>query len=65
MVVSRRDFLLKLSVGMAALPFGRDISWAQTKSKLGYMKIVDSAAMFISLADESLKIERLASRQRA
>jgi NitT/TauT family transport system substrate-binding protein len=44
---------------MAALPFGRDISWAQTKSKLGYMKIVDSAAMFMAMEKGFFKAEGL------
>src|SRR6476659_3166927 len=59
MVVSRRNFLLKLSVGIAALPFGRGTSWAQTKSKLGYMKIVDSAAMFMAMEKGFFKAEGL------
>ena len=59
MTVSRRNFLVKLSVGMAALPLARGLSWAQTKSKLGYMKIVDSAAMFMAMEKGFFKAEGL------
>ena len=49
MTISRRNFLTKVAIGVAAAPWMRDLSWAQTKGKLGYMKIVDNAAMFLSM----------------
>ena len=44
MRITRRNFVSKLTVGLAGLPLVRGLSWAQTKGKLGYMKIVDNAA---------------------
>lgn len=49
MKISRRHFLTKVSVGVAGFSLLRDMSWAQTKAKLGYMKIVDNAAMFMAM----------------
>ena len=59
MRVSRRNFLVKLSVGIAALPFARELVWAQAKGKLGYMKIVDNAAMFMAMEKGFFKAEGL------
>ena len=59
MVLSRRNFLLKLSVGVAALPFMPGLSSAQAKGKLGYMKIVDNAAMFMAMEKGFFKAEGL------
>ena len=59
MRVTRRKFLLKLSVGIAAVPFAREWGWAQTKGKLGYMKIVDNAAMFMAMEKGYFKAEGL------
>ena len=47
MKISRRNFLTKVTVGVAGMSLLRDVGWAQTKGKLGYMKIVDNAAMFM------------------
>ena len=59
MTLSRRNFLMKLSVGIAAWPLARGLSWAQTKGKLGYMKIVDNAAMFMAMEKGFFKAEGL------
>jgi NitT/TauT family transport system substrate-binding protein len=59
MIVSRRNFLVKLSVGIATLPFSREFAWAETKGKLGYMKIVDNAAMFMAMEKGFFKAEGL------
>src|SRR5499427_8446874 len=59
MRVTRRKFLLKLSVGIAAVPLAREWGWAQTKGKLGYMKIVDNAAMFMAMEKGYFKAEGL------
>lgn len=55
----RRDFLTKVSVGVAGLTLLRDTSWAQTKAKLGYMKIVDNAALFMAMDKGFFKTEGL------
>jgi NitT/TauT family transport system substrate-binding protein len=49
MGLTRRDFLGKVTVATASLPFMRGLSWALTKGKLGYMKIVDTAPMFVAM----------------
>ncbi len=59
MGISRRSFLAKVSVGIAALPFAEGFSWAQTKSKLGYMKIVDCSPMFMAMEKGFFKAEGL------
>ena len=59
MVISRRNFLTKLTVGVVALPLLRGSSWAQTKGKVGYMKIVDNAAMFVGMEKGFFKAEGL------
>src|SRR5438128_1396049 len=59
MTLSRRNVLMKLSVGIAAWPLARGLSWAQTKGKLGYMKIVDNAAMFMAMERGFFKAEGL------
>jgi NitT/TauT family transport system substrate-binding protein len=46
---TRRKFLETLAVAAAGLPLLRAHSWAQAKSKLGYMKIVDTAPMFVAM----------------
>ena len=57
MTISRRHFLTKVTVGVAGLTLTRDLSWAQTKGKLGYMKIVDNAAMFMAMEKGFFKAE--------
>jgi NitT/TauT family transport system substrate-binding protein len=59
MVVSRRNFLVKLTVGVAALPLLRASGWAQAKGRLGYMKIVDNAALFVGMEKGFFKAEGL------
>lgn len=59
MSMNRRSFLTRVSVGVAALPFMHGFSWAQTKGKLGYMKIVDNAAMFVAMEKGLFKAEGL------
>ncbi|HEX9662824.1 MAG TPA: ABC transporter substrate-binding protein [Candidatus Binatia bacterium] len=49
MGLTRRDFLGKVTVAAAGLPLLSRPSWAQTKGKLGYMKIVDNAPMFVAM----------------
>ncbi|MBM4261006.1 MAG: transporter substrate-binding domain-containing protein [Deltaproteobacteria bacterium] len=59
MLISRRNFLTKVTVGVAGVSLLRDVVWAQTKSKLGYMKIVDNAAMFMAMEKGFFKAEGL------
>src|SRR5215204_960634 len=57
MIISRRHFISKIAVGVAAAPWLGNLSWAQTKGKLGYMKIVDVAAMFMAMEKGFFKAE--------
>lgn len=59
MTISRRNFLTKLTIGVAGLPLARGLSWGQAKSKLGYMKIVDNAAMFVAMEKGFFRAEGL------
>lgn len=59
MSINRRSFLTKVIVGVAGMPLARGLSWAQTKNKLGYMKIVDNAAMFMAMEKGFFKAEGL------
>jgi NitT/TauT family transport system substrate-binding protein len=59
MGITRRNFLSKLTIGFAGLPFVPGLSWAQAKGKLGYMKIVDNAAMFMAMEKGFFKAEGL------
>ena len=59
MKISRRNFLTKLTIGVGALPLTRGFSWGQAKSKLGYMKIVDNAAMFVAMEKGFFRAEGL------
>jgi NitT/TauT family transport system substrate-binding protein len=59
MGITRRNFLTKVTVSVAALPFARSFSFAQLKGKLGYMKIVDNAAMFVAMEKGFFKSEGL------
>ena len=59
MGITRRHFVSKLVIGIAGSPFIRGLSWAQTKGKLGYMKIVDNAAMFVAMEKGFFKTEGL------
>ena len=46
---TRRQFLETVTVAAAGLPLMEGVGWAQTKGKLGYMKIVDTAPMFVAM----------------
>ena len=59
MNISRRSFLAKVAVGTVALPLFESFAWAQAKGKLGYMKIVDNAAMFMAMEKGFFKAEGL------
>lgn len=59
MGITRRDFVAKLTVGIAGLPLAGGLGWAQTKGKLGYMKIVDNASMFVAMEKGFFKAEGL------
>src|SRR5215510_13027022 len=59
MVISRRSFLTRLTVGVAGFTLLRDVSWAQAKGKLGYMKIGDNAALFVGMEKGFFKAEGL------
>src|SRR5918992_6108231 len=59
MRTNRRNFLLRVTIGIAGLSLTRGHSWAQTKSKLGYMKIVDNAALFVAMEKGFFKAEGL------
>ena len=59
MKITRRNFLAKVTVGVIGLPQMQGLSWAQAKGKLGYMKIVDNAAMFMAMEKGFFKAEGL------
>ena len=59
MIISRRNFLTQLTVGVAGLPWLGGVTWADAKGKLGYMKIVDNAAMFVAMEKGFFKAEGL------
>jgi ABC-type nitrate/sulfonate/bicarbonate transport system substrate-binding protein len=49
MQLTRRSFVTNVVVGSASLPFMQGLSSAQVRGKLGYMKIVDTAARFMAM----------------
>jgi NitT/TauT family transport system substrate-binding protein len=59
MNIHRRSFVTKVVVAVAGLPFMHRMSWAQAKGKLGYMKIVDNAALFLAMEKGFFKAEGL------
>lgn len=59
MIISRRNFLTKVTVGVAGIPLLRDVSWAQAKGKLGYMRIVDCSPMFMAMDKGFFRAEGL------
>jgi len=59
MKVPGRTFLGRISLALVALLLIHGFAWAQTKSKLGYMKIVDNAAMFMAMEKGFFKAEGL------
>jgi ABC-type nitrate/sulfonate/bicarbonate transport system ATPase subunit len=61
MQLTRRRFVTKVVVGIASVPFMKGLSSAQIRGKLGYMKIVDTAAMFMAVEKGFLR-ENLAGK---
>ena len=59
MKISRRSFLTKVTVGVAAFPIVGNLAWAQSKGKLGYMNIVDNTPMFVAMEKGFFKAEGL------
>src|SRR5262245_54693057 len=59
MGMTRRKFVGKVGVGVVGLPLVGGLRWAQGKGKLGYMKIVDNAAMFVAMEKGFFKTEGL------
>ena len=59
MKVPGRTFLGRITLALVALLLIHGFAWAQTKSKLGYMKIVDNAAMFMAMEKGFFKAEGL------
>jgi NitT/TauT family transport system substrate-binding protein len=59
MGITRRKFLTRLTVGVASLPLTQRLGFTQVKGKLGYMKIVDNAAMFMAMDKGFFKAEGL------
>lgn len=59
MGVTRRDFLVKVALGVTGLPLLSDFALAQAKVKLGYMKIVDNASLFVASEKGFFKKEGL------
>jgi NitT/TauT family transport system substrate-binding protein len=57
MSLTRRSFLVR--VGLAALPLLRGGAAAQVKGKIGYMKIVDNASLFVAAEKGYFKKEGL------
>lgn len=59
MKVPGRTFLGRITLALVALLLIHGFAGAQTKSKLGYMKIVDNAAMFMAMEKGFFKAEGL------
>jgi NitT/TauT family transport system substrate-binding protein len=59
MSITRREFIARVAVGVAGVPLMGGLSQAQAKGKLGYMKIVDNAAMFVAMEKGFFKAEGL------
>ena len=59
MALNRREFLASAGLGIAVLPILKDIVLAQAKSKVGYMKIVDNASLFMAAEKGLFKKEGL------
>lgn len=59
MAITRRDFMAKVAVGIVGVPFLRERALAQTKGKVGYMKIVDNASLFMATEKGFFKKEGL------
>ena len=59
MIISRRNFLTKVSVGVAGMSLMPGLGWSQSKGKLGYMRIVDCSPMFMAMEKGFFKAEGL------
>ena len=59
MALTRREFLATASLGIAGVPFLNGFARAQTKTKVGYMKIVDNASLFMAAEKGLFKKEGL------
>lgn len=59
MGITRRKFLTGVTVATAGLPFLRGVTLAQVKARLGYMKIVDAASLFMAMDQGFFKKEGL------
>jgi NitT/TauT family transport system substrate-binding protein len=58
-MITRRKFLVGVAVGAAALPLAPSLGFAQLKGKVGYMKIVDNASLFMAIEKGYFKAEGL------
>ncbi|MGB7951793.1 MAG: ABC transporter substrate-binding protein [Candidatus Binatia bacterium] len=59
MSITRRAFISTVAVGVAGLPLMGGLSRAQARGKLGYMKIADTAPMFVAMEKGFFKAEGL------
>jgi NitT/TauT family transport system substrate-binding protein len=59
MALTRRKFLARAGLGIAAVHLLKRSARAQTKSKVGYMKIVDNASLFMAAEKGLFKKEGL------
>ena len=59
MGITRRGFLTRVTVGVAGLPLLKGMALAQMKGRLGYMKIVDCASLFMAMEKGFYKKEGL------
>jgi len=49
MAITRRKFVVEVALGVAALPLLGKSALAQAKGKVGYMKIVDTAPIYVAM----------------
>ncbi|MBI4522474.1 MAG: ABC transporter substrate-binding protein [Deltaproteobacteria bacterium] len=59
MAITRRDFLTGVVMGFAGMPLFNEIAFAQARGKVGYMKIVDNASLFMAMEKGFFKSEGL------
>ena len=59
MTITRRKFVVDVGLGIAALPFLGRSALAQAKGKVGYMKIVDNASLFMGMERDFFKQQGL------
>ena len=58
-MISRRNFLTKVTIGVTGMSLMPGLGWAQAKGKLGYMRIVDCSPMFMAMERGFFKAEGL------